>query len=122
VLTRTLPHSYSLLFDGLRSRLVSHKPTYGGGAVYVSVLWIIYPVCWAFGEGANVLTLDHEMIFYSILDIFAGPVFLFFFLATLRSDDYDDYGLQSGKASDYVGTGVGTGARRTEKAEEAGTA
>lgn len=48
------------------------------------------------------MTVDHEMIFYGILDLFAGPLFLFLLLASLRDVDYDAFGLQSGKASDYV--------------------
>ena len=48
------------------------------------------------------LTVDHEMIFYSVLDLFSGPLFLFLFLASLQDVDYDSFGLQSGKASDYV--------------------
>jgi bacteriorhodopsin len=94
---------------------VPRRANYGFGAGYVVVVWILYPICWGVSEGGNVLTVDHEMIFYSILDIFAGPVFLFFFLATLRSIDYDSLGLQSGKASDYVGARPAV----TEKAREA---
>jgi hypothetical protein len=96
-------HSFSILFSGLRSRLLqTHKSVYVPGAVYLAIVWMLYPICWAFSEGANVLTVDHEMIFYSILDLFAGPLFLFLFLASLRDVDYDNFGLQSGKASDYV--------------------
>ncbi|KAH9957235.1 family A G protein-coupled receptor-like protein [Russula dissimulans] len=112
--------AFSLLFDGLKSPLVArkYKSMYGGLAIYLSVVWMLYPICWAFAEGANVLTLPHEMVFYSILDLFAGPVFLFCFLFSLQDLEYDDLGLQSGKASDYVN--VERGARRTEKAEERG--
>jgi bacteriorhodopsin len=59
------------------------------------------------------------MIFYGILDIFAGPVFLFFFLALLRQYDYERFGFQSGKASDYVGGGGGGGGPCREKEQEA---
>lgn len=48
------------------------------------------------------LTVDHEMVFYSVLDLFAGPLFLFLLLASLDDVDYDGFGLQSGKASDYA--------------------
>jgi len=93
----------TVLFDGLRSRFLAHKKFYGIGAGYITVIWVLYPICWAVSEGGNVITVDHEMIFYSIIDIFAGPIFVFAFLAALRSVDYDALGLQSGKASDYVG-------------------
>jgi len=106
---------YSVLFGGLRSRLLAHKKFYGAGAGYITVIWLLYPICWAVSEGGNVITVDHEMIFYGILDIFAGPVFLFAYLAALRSVEYDALGLQSGKASDYVGGRSSA----SEKAQEA---
>lgn len=94
---------FTVLFNGLRSRLVqTHKGMYSLGAVYLAIVWILYPVCWGLSEGSNVLSVPHEMIFYSILDLFAGPLFLFLFLASLEDVDYDGFGLQSGKASDYV--------------------
>lgn len=96
-------HSFTVVFSGLRSRLVdTHKTLYGFSAVYLVIVWILYPVCWGLSEGSNLLTVDHEMIFYSILDLFAGPLFLFLFLASLQDVDYDSFGLQSGKNSDYV--------------------
>jgi len=42
------------------------------------------------------------MVFYGILDLFAGPVFLFSFLAALETTDYNALALQSGKASNYA--------------------
>jgi bacteriorhodopsin len=87
---------------------------YSGLAVYLSVLCMLSPVCWAFAEGANVLTVSHEMIFYSILDLFAGPIFLFCFLSALQDVEYDDLRLQSSKASGYVEMGL-AGLRRPKK-------
>ncbi|KAI9454930.1 family A G protein-coupled receptor-like protein [Russula earlei] len=94
---------HALLFGGLRSRLVAHKTMYGRFAGYTAVIWMLYPVCWGVSEGGNVITVTHEMVFYGILDIFAGPLFLFAFLFALRGVEYNELGLQSGKASDYVG-------------------
>ena len=42
------------------------------------------------------------MVFYGILDLFAGPIFLFSFLAALETADYNALALQSGKASNYA--------------------
>lgn len=53
------------------------------------------------------------MVFYGILDLIAGPLFIFAFLTMFRSVEYDTLGLQSGKASDYVGV-----PRQSEKARE----
>lgn len=92
---------------------------YGFAAVYVAFIWILYPVCWGLGEGGNVITVTGEMVFYGVLDLFAGPIFLFGFLSAIPDVDYDNLGLQSGKASDYVGV---TAVRPSEKAQEAGNA
>jgi bacteriorhodopsin len=86
---------------------------YGTAAVYITFIWLLYPVCWGLGEGGNVISVDHEMVFYSILDLFAGPVFIFAFLAAVETVEYDALGLQSGKASDYVNV-----PRPSEKARE----
>lgn len=33
-------------------------------APYLSFLWMLYPVCWALSEGANVISPTSEMVFY----------------------------------------------------------
>lgn len=67
---------------------------------YLAFMLITYPICWALSEGANVISPSSEMIWYGILDILAGPVFLFFFLWELRGIDYHTFGLHSGKYTD----------------------
>ena len=63
---------------------------------------ITYPIAWACAEGANVISPTSEMIWYGILDIFAGPVFLFLFLWHLKDVDYSIFGLKSGKYTDTL--------------------
>ncbi|KAH9934761.1 uncharacterized protein B0H18DRAFT_1181251 [Fomitopsis serialis] len=75
-------------------------------AAYFSLLLMLYPICWACAEGGNVISVTGEMIWYGILDLLAGPVFLFFFLFGLRSVDMAAFGLWSGK---YTDTGYGPG-------------
>ncbi|KAI0655803.1 hypothetical protein C8Q70DRAFT_1018121 [Cubamyces menziesii] len=82
----------------------SFKAGYTMTAGYLSFLLLLYPLAWALSEGANVITVTSEMIWFGILDILAGPVFLFFFLWKLRGVDYAAFGLQSGK---YTYNGVG---------------
>ena len=94
--------SYSLLVSGITTRLQSHKSFYAPAAGYVVILWLLYPVCWGLSEGGNAITVDGEMVFYGVLDIFAGPVFLFAFLAALETADYNALALQSGKVSNYA--------------------
>ncbi|KAI9060367.1 heat shock protein 30 [Trametes sanguinea] len=80
------------------------KPGYSMGAGYLSFLLLLYPIAWALTEGANVITVTSEMIWFGILDILAGPLFLFYFLWKLRTVDYAAFGLQSGKYT-YAGAG-----------------
>lgn len=42
---------------------------------WILVLWSIYPIAWGLCEGANVIPVTGEMIFYGILDILTKPVF-----------------------------------------------
>ncbi|KAH9829173.1 heat shock protein 30 [Rhodofomes roseus] len=72
---------------------------------YFSFILITYPICWACAEGGNVITVTSEMIWYGILDILAGPVFLACFLWTLRGIDYNALGLHSGKFVDHGAAG-----------------
>ncbi|KZT22460.1 heat shock protein 30 [Neolentinus lepideus HHB14362 ss-1] len=77
------------------------RTTYLTGGGWLSFLLLLYPVCWGLSEGGNVIKVTSEMVFYGVLDLFAGPFFLFFHLWRLRSVDYAAFGLQSGKPTDY---------------------
>ncbi|EPQ55272.1 family A G protein-coupled receptor-like protein [Gloeophyllum trabeum ATCC 11539] len=90
------------------------RSTYMAGSGWFSFLLLLYPVCWGLSEGGNVITVTSEMIFYGILDLFAGPFFLFFHLWRLRAVDYAAFGLSSGKPTDYYRfSGDGAGMRGT---------
>ncbi|TBU50698.1 heat shock protein 30 [Dichomitus squalens] len=84
---------------------------YRGGAFYLSFLLLIYPIAWGVCEGSNTVSPTGEFIFYGILDLLAGPVFLFGFLSQIRGIDYGTFGFTSMKYSEgmYNGHGVGTG-------------
>ena len=73
------------------------KQKYFQAASYLSFMLITYPICWALSEGSNVITPTSEMIWYGILDIITGPVFLCFFIFQLRGIEYSTFGLTSGK-------------------------
>ncbi|RPD53281.1 heat shock protein 30 [Lentinus tigrinus ALCF2SS1-7] len=104
---------YVLLWHGPRTTFAAggHVRTgYRLAASYLSFLLLLYPIAWACSEGGNVITVTSEMIWYGILDLLAGPVFLFLFLFELRGVDYAAFGLQSGKYTDTVGPNTGRGA------------
>ena len=71
-------------------------------SAYLAFLLLTYPICWALSEGANVISPSSEMIWYGILDVVAGPCFLFFFLWQLRGVDYRVFGFRSGKYTDVA--------------------
>ncbi|PIL26345.1 transporter [Ganoderma sinense ZZ0214-1] len=94
---------YVLLWRGPRTTFSaggSIRDGYNVAAGYLSFLLLMYPICWALSEGSNIITVTAEMIWFGILDLLAGPVFLFFFLYKLRGVDYAAFGLQSGKYTD----------------------
>lgn len=72
---------------------------------------MLYPIAWGVSEGGNVISPTGEMIWYGILDLLLGPVFLYHFVWGMRNIDYGLFGFHSGKYSDGpYGTGAGTGA------------
>ncbi|KAI0670320.1 heat shock protein 30 [Trametes maxima] len=94
---------YVLLWHGPHTTFAAGGALRSGyllAAGYLSLLLLLYPIAWACAEGGNVITVTSEMIWYGILDILAGPVFLFFFLWELRGVDYAAFGLHSGKYTD----------------------
>ena len=96
-------HRSSLLGHGPRTTFnagTGVRSGYVRGAGLVALLTLLYPVVWGCAEGGNVISVTGEMIWYGILDVLAGPVFLFIFLWELRGVDYAAFGLQSGKYTD----------------------
>ncbi|KAI0748053.1 hypothetical protein C8Q80DRAFT_1059003, partial [Daedaleopsis nitida] len=94
---------YVLLGHGPRSTFAAGGLVRSGflrSAGYLSFLLLLYPICWGLSEGSNVISPTAEMIWYGILDLLAGPVFLLGFLWSLRSIDYGAFGLRSTKFSD----------------------
>ncbi|THH32124.1 hypothetical protein EUX98_g2075 [Antrodiella citrinella] len=80
-------------------------------SVYLTLVTLMYPLVWGLSEGGNVLSPSGEMVWYGILDLLLGPLFLFFFLSGLRTVDYETFGFRSGKYTDgYGADAVGTGA------------
>ncbi|KZO93134.1 family A G protein-coupled receptor-like protein [Calocera viscosa TUFC12733] len=68
-------------------------------AVFLSFLWLLYPIAWGLSDGSNVSHPDSKMVFYGILDILAKPVYIFVHIASLRGVDMSRFGL----------TGIGVG-------------
>ncbi|KAI0646985.1 heat shock protein 30 [Trametes meyenii] len=104
---------YVLLGHGPRSTFAAGGVVRSGyirSSGYLSLLLLLYPIAWGCSEGGNVISPTGEMIWYGILDLLAGPVFLFVLLWGLRSVEYGAFGLASGKYTDAAyGRGAGAG-------------
>ncbi|KZT11369.1 family A G protein-coupled receptor-like protein, partial [Laetiporus sulphureus 93-53] len=96
---------WALLGHGPRTAFTAGGTVHSGyipTAAYFSLLLLLYPICWACSEGGNVISPTGEMIWYGILDLFAGPIFLFYFLFGMREVDVAafGFGFASGKFTD----------------------
>jgi bacteriorhodopsin len=82
------------------------------GSGFVVFMTMLYPIAWGLCDGGNVISPTGEAIFYGILDLLLGPIFLYYFIFGLRNVDHGLFGFRSGKFTDgaYDGTGYGNGA------------
>jgi len=51
------------------------QKTFGSLAVYLIVIWALYPIVWGVSDLSRKLSPDWEVISYAILDLLAKPVF-----------------------------------------------
>lgn len=76
---------YQLVVPGRKSVLARDSKTskfYTSIAAFTLIIWSIYPIAWAIGDGARKISVDTEVVIYAILDILAKPVFGFWLLLT----------------------------------------
>ncbi|KAI0818569.1 heat shock protein 30 [Irpex lacteus] len=92
-----------LLFHGPSTTFAAGQGMRTGfirGAGFAAFITMLYPIAWGCSEGGNVISPTGEMIWYGILDLILGPLFLFYFVWGLRNVDYGAFGLHSGKYTD----------------------
>jgi len=51
-------------------------------ASFTLILWTLYPIIWGVSDGAFILSVDHEIVAYAVLDVLAKPAFGFWLLFT----------------------------------------
>jgi len=74
---------WQLVVSGRRAVLGKDNST---GKLFASIggftliLWTLYPVVWAIGEGTRKWSVDSEIVAYAILDVLAKPIFGFWLL------------------------------------------
>ena len=69
---------YYLFYAGTRHGRIHGTKTYATYkfcAWFLTLSWLLYPVCWVLCEGANILHPDYEAIFYGLLDVITMPLF-----------------------------------------------
>jgi len=74
---------YQLVIPGRRAVKTKDSSTsklFASIAGYTLVVWTLYPIVWAIGDGARKWSVDSEIIAYAVLDILAKPVFGFWLL------------------------------------------
>jgi len=74
---------YQLVISGRRAVSSRDNKTgrlFASLSAYVLILWILYPIVWAIGDGARKWSVDAEIIAYAVLDILVKPVFGFWLL------------------------------------------
>ncbi|KAH8805850.1 hypothetical protein F5884DRAFT_755401 [Xylogone sp. PMI_703] len=75
---------YQFILPARRAVLARDNTTtkiYASLGVFVFILWTLYPILWALGDGAGKWDVDTGVIAYAVLDILAVPVFGFWLLA-----------------------------------------
>jgi len=92
---------YQLAIPGRRAVLAKDSKTaklFAAIGGFTVVVWTLYPIVWAIGDGARKWSVDSEIIAYAVLDILAKPVFGFWLLfahgkAIQSIDGFWSYGL-----------------------------
>lgn len=64
----------------VKSRESATGKLFASLAIFTLIVWTIYPIVWAIGDGVRIWSVDSEIIAYAILDILAKPVFAFWLL------------------------------------------
>lgn len=59
-------------------------------SIYTVVLWLMYPIFFALGEGAGRISLNAEVIVYTILDIFTKILFGLWLLLRHKHDNEEE--------------------------------
>jgi len=80
-----LPIFY-LITIHFRKYLNEHTRTpYTVQSIGLTVLWIIYPICWGLTDGGYVISVDYEHLWFCILDVLAKCVYGAFTVFVFRN-------------------------------------
>jgi bacteriorhodopsin len=69
---------FSLLLSS-RHAAIARNPKVGrlfaGISMYTIIVWTIYPIVWALGEGTQRISVNTEILLYAILDVLGKALF-----------------------------------------------
>jgi len=85
-----------LLWHGRRLAHNAYRLTYLLSAMHMSLMLLVYPISWAIIEGTSLVSPSAELVWYAVLDVLAGPIFLVGFLWQVRHFDYETIGFGFG--------------------------
>ncbi|KAI0005656.1 opsin-1 [Xylariaceae sp. FL0662B] len=66
--------------DAVANRDSKTRTLFGTIALYAFLVWTVYPIIWAVADAARLISVDHEIIAYAVLDLLAKAVFGFWLL------------------------------------------
>lgn len=89
-------------------------------AVWIVLLWSVYPIIWGVSEGGNIIPPDSEAVSYGVLDILTKPVFGAVLIWGLRNVDLERLGIHVNDTNPRVPRAAP--APKTEKDAEAAAA
>jgi bacteriorhodopsin len=81
---------YQLVLPARRAILARDTATakvYVPLGIFAFILWTLYPIFWALGDGAGKWSVDVGIIAFAVLDILAVPVFGFWLILTHATRD-----------------------------------
>jgi len=69
---------FKLVMVGRRAAVVRGtkvSKVFNGIALFVLIVWTLYPIVWAISEGRHLIDVDTEVGIFAVLDVLAKPVF-----------------------------------------------
>jgi len=80
-----LPIFY-LIVVHFRKYLNEHtKRAYTIQSLGLTILWVIYPICWGLTDGGYIISVDYEHLWFAILDVLSKCVYGIFTVFVFRS-------------------------------------
>jgi len=95
--------AFVLLFTGrrgaVRLEVGTHYTVVSGVIVLV---FAVYPLAFGLSQGANVISLDSEAVFFGVLDLILKPILSTYFIFGIRDLSLEKFGLRESRLENLV--------------------